>query len=166
MECKLRIDNREQNPLTFRNTENYEVENGTLSYGDYGLIINGKLVFTFERKNPLDLFSSLAQGHNRLIAEFERAKVDNVPLVVVVECSYSDIINKKFSGSYNTKLAGYILIKILHTTQLRYNVPFLFFNNREEMRNYIRNTFSTIVKEEENILKQDKKQAKLNEFEI
>ena len=150
---RLLSDNREQLPLTFHSTENYEVVNESYSFGDYNLEIDGKVIFSFERKNPGDLASTIMGGHERFVNEINRAKEAGVPFVVVVECSYNDFINKKFPNGFRIKVQGYVLAKILHTMMLHYNIQFLFFNNREEMRDYIRNTFVSIVKEHEKKLK-------------
>ena len=141
----LIIDTREQSPLIFKATENYEVISEKLDFGDYGFKINNELICVFERKSALDLFGTLTKGHLRFKDEILRAKQQNVLFFVAIEESYSNIINKKFEGSFRTKMKGFILAKIIHTFQLRYGVAFMFFNNREEMRDYIRNTFNSLL---------------------
>ena len=147
MRIKLVVDTREQLPLTFHSTENYKVVTEKLDFGDYGLEIDGKLVCVFERKNPSDLAGSIMAGHKRLVNETNRAKADNFQLAIAAECSYSDFINKKFDGGYMIRKPGYVLAKIIHTMQLHHNIQFLFFNGRDEMRDYIRNTFNAIITE-------------------
>lgn len=144
---KLVIDTREQDPLSFRSTENYTITSEKLDFGDYGLIINDELKYVFERKNPGDLFGTLTSGHNRFKEEVERAKQANIPFIIIVEESYHNVINKKFPGSYNIKMQGYILAKIMHTMMIRHNLVFMFFNNKEESRDFIRNTFTSVIKE-------------------
>ena len=147
MANRLVIDTREKLPLTFHNTENYEVCKDTLSFGDYGLEINGKLTCVFERKSAHDLFMTLTSGHERFNAEIARAKEANVPFYIVVEENYHNIIKKQFEGAFRIKkMQGFILAKTIHTMQLKHSIVFLFFNNREEMRDYIRNTFFAIIK--------------------
>ena len=147
MIARLIIDSREQLPLTFRDTENYKVVTEKLDFGDYGLEIDGKLVCVFERKSGADLYGTLTTGHDRFNAELARAKVSGITFNIIVEESYGDIIAKKFDGGYKIKTQGFVLAKILHKKQLHCGFPFLFFINRTEMRDYVRNVFNAIIDE-------------------
>ena len=147
MPIKLVVDSREQLPLTFRTTESYEVVTEKLDFGDYGLKIDGKLVCVFERKSGCDLFGTLTSGHERFKRELARAKEVGIAFNIVVENNYHQIINKSFEGAHNIKMHGYVLAKIIHVMQLRHGIQFLFFNDRTEMRDYIRNTFNAIIAE-------------------
>ena len=154
---RLIVDSREQLPLTFRATENYDVVTEKLDFGDYGMEIDGKLVHVFERKGVGDMFSTLTAGHDRFKKEIARAKEAGIAFNIVVEESYGNIINKKFANAFRTKTPGYVLAKIIHTMQLRHGVTFLFFNDRTEMRDYIRNTFNAIITEYQKKQKRQKK---------
>lgn len=143
----LIIDTREQSPLTFRSTDNYSIIAKKLDFGDYGLELDNKLICVFERKSSSDLYGTLTSGHERFKDEILRAKDSNVPFIIIIEESYHNIINKKFEKSYLIRsMKGYIIAKMIHTMSIKYNVQFIFCNNREEMRDYIRNTFNSYIK--------------------
>lgn len=143
IEYDLITDTREQTPLPFRKTVSKK-----LNYGDYGAEYNGKLLpVVFERKNPADLISTITSGHDRFVRELERANADGVKLIVLVECSYSDLRDKKFDGSHHSKLPSHIFIKTLHTIIIRYNLEVVFCVDRSEACHYIRNYFNALVKE-------------------
>ena len=134
---KLIIDTREQTPYIFKKSVSEK-----LDYGDYALVSDDKKMLSiFERKNPSDLFQSLTKEHKRFIKEIERAKLNDVPFKVIIECSYSDVYYKRFPGAYNIRYAGWMLCKILHMVMLKYDVDFVFCQNRTEARMFIKNSF-------------------------
>jgi len=143
----LVVDTREQNPLPFR-----KCITGTLSYGDYAAKVEDDyLPVVFERKSPNDLWGTITKGHDRFKEEILRASDKGDKLIVIVECSYSDFINKKFDGSYHSNLPVHVVIKILHKLQVRYNLEFVFCNNRSEACSYIRNYFNALNEEYQSI---------------
>ena len=148
MKAKLLIDKREQIPLVFNNTEKIEIVSKSSSFGYYCLDIDGKIVCSVERKAIGDLVGSLTTNHKNFKEEIARAKESGILFFVVVEDSYHNFINKKFKGSYHSSTPGYVLAKIMHTMYIR-GVIFHFFNNREEMRDFIRNTFTAFINEHE-----------------
>ena len=89
------IDTREKLPLKFKKIN---IINQKLDFGDYGIFIKGKLLYTFERKAPEDLLRTLIDKtrHKNLKKEMQRAVDANIFCPIVVECSYTDFINKKF----------------------------------------------------------------------
>jgi len=139
----LIIDTREQTPLPFRKAVNKKLE-----FGDYGAELDGELLpVVFERKNPMDAYSTLTKGHDRFKEELLRACDVGYKLIVIVECPYKDFVNKKFDGAHNSKLRPDILTKILHKMQVRYNLEFVFVNDRSEACHYIRNYFNALSEE-------------------
>ena len=132
MKIELVRDTREKLPLDFsREGFSFTVIDEGLSFGDYCLRIDGNLIFCIESKNPGDLISTIQSGHDRFKAEILRAKTANIPLLVAIEDSYSNVI---FGGLTDSPLK---IQKIIHTIMIKYNTPFYFFKNRQEMTNFI-----------------------------
>ena len=138
------IDTREQKPLPFRGAVKKK-----LDFGDYGAEVNGELLpIVFDRKNPSDAYSTLTVGHDRFKREMERAYDNGFKLIVIVECSYTTFVNRKFEGAHNIRLPFGIIEKILHTMQVRYpSFEVVFCTDRSEMQRYIKNYFNALVKE-------------------
>lgn len=67
-------------------------------------------------------------------------------LGVLVEAPYAAIKSKKFPNSWRSKMKSYILLKVLHSIYYKYDVPFIFFQNRKEMRDYIQDYFRRLLK--------------------
>ena len=146
MEEKFIIDTREQLPLDFRKSKNYDIINEKLDEGDYGIKYGEKLLAVYERKSGVDFYGSLIQGHDRFRREILRTIDKDYKFLLVIECCYDDFINKKFDGGYRLKLKSHILTKILHTFINKYNIGILFFNNRQEMQHFIKNDVDSILK--------------------
>jgi len=146
MKPRLIIDTRERKPLSFTINKKYDIVNEKLDFGDYGLEIDGELVCCFERKSATDLISTVSSDHNRFKHEVMRAKGNSAVFYVAVECSYMDILNKNFPYSNRTKVKGETIAKIIHTMHIKYNLPFFFFNNRQEMQIFIEGTFASFIK--------------------
>lgn len=143
VEYTLITDTREQNPLPFRKTLVKK-----LDFGDYGAEINGELLpIVFERKSPMDALQTITKDHDRFKEEMWRALEAGYKLIVIIECSYTDFIEKKFEGAYHSKLRPDILTKILHKMQVRYNLEFVFCKDRSEACHYIRNLFNSLAEE-------------------
>ena len=145
MSYKLIIDTREQKPLSFR--KNVEVRG--LKAGDYAAELNDVLLpVVFERKDPSDWLGTLMQGHDRFIRELGKAEELEQKLIVIVECSYTDFVTKKFKGARHSRIRQDVLTKILHSTMISHNLQVVFCNNRSEMTKYIRNYFNALSKHE------------------
>jgi ERCC4-type nuclease len=145
----LITDTREQNPLPFRKTISKK-----LDFGDYGAELDGELLpVVFERKSPQDLWSTITTGHDRFKEEIGRACDSGFKLIVIVECSYKNFIDKKFEGSYHSNLPVFVVTKILHKLQVRYNLEFVFCNDRSEACNYVRNYFNALSEEYQSLYK-------------
>lgn len=144
IEYDLISDTREQNPLPFRGAIKKKLE-----FADYGAEVNGELLsVVFDRKNPQDLWATITHDHERFKREMERCFEAGFKLIVIVECSYSKFIEKKFEGAYNIKMPHGIIEKILHKMLVRYpGLEFVFCVDRTEMMAYIRNYFRALAEE-------------------
>jgi ERCC4-type nuclease len=144
-EYKLIIDTRENLPLPFKKNVIFK----KLNVGDYGVELNNKLLpIFFERKSGIDCLGTLTKSHKRFQQELGRAYEDGVKIIMIVECSYIDFIEKKFYGAHNSKIKPDVLTKILHSTIISHDLQIVFCNNRQEMTRYIRNYFNALVKYE------------------
>lgn len=146
----LIVDTREQKPLRFRKSITKK-----LDVGDYAAEVGGELLpVIFDRKNPFDGFSTLTSGHERFKKEMSRAFDSGFKLIMIVECSYSDFIGKKFEGAHNIKMRHGIIEKILHKMLVRYpGFEIVFCVDRKEMTKYIRNYFNALFEEYRKVYK-------------
>ena len=143
IEYMLITDTREQTPLPFRKTLVKK-----LDFGDYGAELNGELLpVVFERKSPQDLRGTITTGHERFKEEIGRSFDKGFKLIIIVECPYKDFIDNKFEGAHYSKMPVHVITKILHKLQVRYNLEFVFCNDRSEACNYIRNYFNALSEE-------------------
>ena len=120
-------DTREQLPL-FK-----EAVTQTISEGDY---TTDKLLgkFHIERKSLSDLYGTLIQGHARFKREILRAKEKNIKLVVYVEGTRSDFIMKRFPMGWKRKMKPGVLSKIIDTMSEKYDLEFVFCQDRNNMK--------------------------------
>ena len=110
------VDTREQKPLWVNNVIRYG-----LLVGDY-TTMKLRHCFAIERKSPMDLYGSIIQGHVRFRNEMIRAEVNEIKLVVVVECSKKTFVGKKFPGAKRLQCEGETLRKIIETIEKRYKL--------------------------------------------
>ncbi|RLA43292.1 MAG: hypothetical protein DRR04_12080 [Gammaproteobacteria bacterium] len=132
-------DTREQKPLWKTN-----VTRKKLDVGDYS-IEGFEDKITFERKSLADLFGTLGKGHARFKKELERAITQDIKFFIVIEGSLDQCLDKDFPGSYNTKMKGHVIVSILHTIMLKYNIHVVFCTTRNEMKKYIRGVMTSYV---------------------
>lgn len=156
MDYNIIIDTREQLPIKFIDN----VVRSKLDVGDYACEINGKrLKLVFERKSPNDLLGTLTRGHKRFNKELERANKQGIRVIVIVECSYEDFIDRKYEGArYSKKIHNDYITKILHGTLVSHDLEIIFFNNRRSMGIFILNTFEALARESD---KRGKARARL-----
>ena len=137
------IDTREKKPLIF--PADIETERIKLNYGDYQATLedNHIVPVVFERKGSLsDLWKTLTIEHSRLKKEIERAKIDNVSLILIIEGSLSKIL-KGFSRS---EVKGISIIKTLFSLWCRYNIMPVFCKDKFEMATYITHYYSAYAR--------------------
>jgi len=145
IDYKIIIDSREQKPLGFR--KNFKVKG--LKAGDYGAELNGVICpVVFDRKNPNDAMGTLMQGHDRFVRELGVAYEQGNKIIMIVECSYSEFVTKKFKGARHSRIRPDVLAKILHSSMISHGLEIVFCNTRSEMTKYIRNYFDALVKYE------------------
>jgi len=137
------VDTREQKPLWNKNTLATTIESKGLKVGDYSLK-NHENKIAIERKSPTDLFGTLGAGHKRFKKELEKA-ADYDYFGIYIESSFMSILNKNFENSYRSKMKGFVIIKILETLKLKYNIDVVFCNNRNEMKRRIKSIFNSYL---------------------
>lgn len=74
----------------------------TLRHSDYA-ILECQFGLRVERKNLKDAVNSLIFEHDRLLREFERARMDRCPTVMLIEGSVEDVMERRFQ-TFNHKL--------------------------------------------------------------
>lgn len=146
LEFKIKIDTREQKELSFR--PEFKTKRIGLKFADYGCEVqdpNGKWVdipIRFERKGLGDLFGTMGKGYERFKREMERARIANHKMFLLVEGS----MKKVRKGHSFSMIAGSSIIKKLAMLEIRYGLHVHYFNNREEMANYIEEIYSAVVR--------------------
>lgn len=135
-------DSREQLELDFSSIEGVEkVEKVCLAYGDYTAIVHGKPVpLIFERKGFSDLWGTMTSGYERFKREMERAKEDNVKLILIIEGTYTDVWN----GFERSQYDGASMLKKLATLYTRYDLEYIFCESRRVMARRIADTFYAV----------------------
>lgn len=150
---KILIDNREKKALFFNHKSITSVENTTLSVGDYGALFQDNFsprIF-FERKSIQDLYGTFSQGYLRFKKEIERAKEQNVQLIIIVEGSISRILQ----GTVYSKRTPQSVLYQIFTLRVRYNIETVFCKDAVEMAEYISQFFIAHYKEyEEKLIKE------------
>lgn len=139
-------DSREQLELDWAGIEGVEkVEVIGLPYGDYTAIVHGKPVpIVFERKGFGDLWTTLASdNYDRFKREMERAKNDNIKLVLIIEGTYTDVWN----GNEYSKYDGSSMLKKLATLYTKYDLEYVFCETRRVMARRIADTFYAIERQ-------------------
>ena len=135
-------DTREQLELDFKGIDGVEkVERMTLPYGDYTAIVHGSPVpIVFERKGFSDLWGTMTGGYPRFKREMERAKADNIKLVLIIEGSYSDV----YQGFDKSVYDGASMLKKLATLYVKYDLEYVFCESRRVMARRICDTFFAV----------------------
>ena len=133
-------DSREQYPYIFPTTVRV-----TLPFGDYSVEYEGKAYYNWiivERKGAVsELFQ--ASGSERERFERELEKMQEVPCrLVLCEFDYLSIVNDQPPG----RLPASSVYGSICAWQVKYNVPFLFINNRRNASNFLWKMFYEFVK--------------------
>lgn len=143
-------DTREQAELDFSGIEGVEkVEKFGLAYGDYTALVgknNKPVPIVFERKGFSDLWGTMTSGYERYKREMERAKADNIKLVLIIEGSYTDVWN----GFERSQVSGGSMLKKLATLYVKYDHEYIFCESRRVMARRITDTFSAIERNYKN----------------
>lgn len=138
---KLKIDSREQAPLEFKTGAFDEVVVEGLPIGDYWAEIDGiEVPICFERKAMGDLYGTMTHGYERFKREMERAQKHGVKLVLLIEGSMREVA----AGYAHSKFTGDAMLKKLAMLYVRYDLEYVFCNDRREMARRIEETFQAI----------------------
>jgi ERCC4-type nuclease len=136
------IDSREQTPLEFD-----AAVPGTLELGDYS-IQGQEGEIAIERKSLPDLFSSCGSGHTRFKNELIKSRGLEY-FAIVIEGTLQQIQDKKFPGSYNSHMPGYVILKQLFSISVRYRIPIFFAADRREAKRIIKEIFDAFMRAKE-----------------
>ena len=115
----IKIDTREQQPYTFKDSET-----GTLSVGDYS-ILGLEDCISIERKTLDDLISCLTSDRDRFERELYRGKSLDY-FCLIIEASLQDIVN----GNYRSQASPKSMIQSLLAFSIRYRLPVWFCESR------------------------------------
>ena len=130
------IDTREQKPLPMTPSVRKKLE-----VGDY---TTKKLYnkFHVERKSLGDLYGTITKGNNRFKYELFRAAWHRIDIVVVVEGTYLDFINKRFPKGNERKVSKGTLEKLIATFEKKYFLRFIWCRSRRDAKKAISTLFS------------------------
>ena len=127
---KIIIDTREQKPMW--DPDLFDVKLQKMDEGDYTTEdLLG--IAHIERKSPVDLYGSIIQGHVRFRKEIQRAVDKNIKLVIFVECPSEMFFKKRFPRGHLLKTPERTLRKIINTMKIKYNLEFVWCEDRDEM---------------------------------
>lgn len=137
-------DSREQSGLDFTGIEGVsKVEKMGLAYGDYTALVgkeNKPVPIVFERKGFGDLWGTMTSGYDRYKREMQRARDENVKLILVIEGSYTDVWN----GFERSQYSGESMLKKLAMLYVRYDHEYIFCESRRVMARRIVDTFAAV----------------------
>lgn len=124
------IDTREQKPMW--DPEVFNVKLQKMNEGDYTTedLIG---IAHIERKSPADLYGSIIQGHERFKRELQRAVEKNIKLAVFVECPEEMFFLKRFPRGHKLQTPTSTLRKIVGTMKIKYNIEFVWCEDRDDM---------------------------------
>ena len=145
-------DSREQLPLDFSGLDGVDkVERIGLAFGDYTALVHGKQVpIVFDRKAIGDLFGTMTSGYDRWKVVMEKAKKANFKLILIIEGTYTDVWN----GVEYSKFDGHSMLKKLAMLYVKYDLEYVFCENRRVMARRIADTYLAV---ERMYAKEDKK---------
>lgn len=149
MALKIKIDSREQLPLTFKDGVFAESEVVGVPVGDYWCEMDGvELPLCFERKSLSDLYGTMTRGHKRFKHMLERAKEAELKVVLLIEESMS-VVHEGYSykvggKTVKSKFSGDAMLAKLATMYVKYDLEYHFFSNRREMARYIEDQFQAV----------------------
>jgi ERCC4-type nuclease len=142
---QLLVDTREQKPLEFNHPYITEVIRVKQTVGDYGCRFSDgtEPPIKIERKSLPDLFNSLSNDYKRFKKEILRSKENKVTLIVAVEAS----LTKVLKGIETSSRCGDEILQQMFTLYIRYNLYFVFCNNRDEMARWVTELFLALGRE-------------------
>lgn len=152
---KIIIDTREQNRLVFTHKDITEVIVKGLNVGDYSVLFSDGFQpqIVFERKSIADLYGTLSKGYLRFKNEIERAKEQNLQLIIIVEGNLTKILK----GTKYSMRTPESLVYQIFTILVRYKIQTVFCKDAEDAAEYITQFF---IAHEKDYM--DRKNAKPN----
>ena len=120
------VDSREKKPY-------WEKNRVTLICGDYTTEKLRKH-FCIERKSLQDLYGTLTSGNNRFKYELFRAAFHQIKIVVFVDGTYEDFINKRFPKGDERKFTTAGLERLVSTFTKKYYLEFNWHKSRAAAR--------------------------------
>jgi ERCC4-type nuclease len=129
-------DTREKLPIPFE-----KFIKRKLNVGDYStLALENR--FHIERKSGADLYGSIiGKNHERFRNEFIRAQTSQIQIHVMIECSESDFLQKRFRGAERIKGKTEPVLKALQTMSEKYDFSFEFCGDRDTMEQRMQRLF-------------------------
>ncbi len=135
----ITIDSREQNPYEFKRCKSVRKTSiQGLKTGDYSMFGYDQEI-AIERKSAQDLFGTLGKGYKRFKKELIRAK-ELAYFAIIIEESYTNIRNKKFKNSFRSTMRGHVIMKTVHTLNVKYGINVFFANDRKEAERIVEQT--------------------------
>jgi len=135
-------DSRERKPLIFSHPYIEGVKIEKLIVGDYHVEYKDKFRpnIIFERKSQNDAVQTLTQNYRRYRKEILRAIENKILLVMIIECS----LTKFIKGIPESQRSGEEMLSQLFTISLKYKIPFVFCNTRQEAIRFITEVYLAI----------------------
>lgn len=118
------VDNREQEPFSFKRFPDVTVERGTLQTADYSLPGMGHLV-GLERKSLPDLIHSISSDRERFGREIQRGRALEC-FCIICEASWEDVA----LGAYRSRMEPKAAIQTLYSLISR-GIPIVMAGSRE-----------------------------------
>lgn len=126
---KIIVDTREQLPLWAPSST---ITRRKLLVGDYSTV-KLEASFCIERKSGIDLYGSILKGHVRFKKEIIRAKLNNIELVIFVECTKKDFELKNFPSGAGRLCPGDRLLKVVNGIQHNHNIEIVWCKDRDSL---------------------------------
>ena len=128
----IRIDSREQTPLSF-NEEYVKCGVGTIDCFDYCLEQEGKEGWAIERKSRDDLIQSVALSASwkRELAKIAKAQEKLLPIIYLCEFAEEDLYTYDYTKFRSGKVSSQFICRRIGELMFNYNVHVFFAGSRE-----------------------------------
>lgn len=144
-DLKIISDTREQYPFEFKEYDNIRIYNDTLDFGDYTLVghefpHDDESIIIERKAHCKELLNNLGTNWNRFEREAEELQKYKHKCIIVCGPENFNMLYRQNLTQINPDFA-YRQLSILHT---KYQLPTLFFENRENAENYVYRMFKRI----------------------
>ncbi len=133
---KIFRDTREQKGLIVKGVKR---ENKALKFADYSCS-RDKFNLFIERKSLNDLISSVTSGYDRLSREFDKAVEASSYIIILIECTLSDLAGFKYNGKFRARVKfgeDFVFFRMRELMQKYSNIQFLFSGDRNKSVKFI-----------------------------